>query len=57
VPADDIFSSLSGLVTFLPKPFEASVFLDQVARLLIRKSGETTVPLPSHPMDFHPAHV
>lgn len=40
VPADAILASPSGLVAFLPKPFEAEVFLSHVAELLRRTADE-----------------
>jgi two-component system response regulator AtoC len=40
VPGDALVASPSGVVGFLPKPFEADLFLNRVAELLSRSTDE-----------------
>jgi CheY-like chemotaxis protein len=56
VPADAIVSSSSGLVSFLPKPFEADVLLDRVAELLSR-SAEEAAPCGAGTRENRPARM
>ena len=54
VPADAVLASASGLVAFLPKPFEPEVFLSHVAELLFRNADEATARADGEVSPEHP---